>query len=79
MIRNLLTFTASCIFAVSEANLKPRDFVPNFKDLNAVVGTDFKKVSLEDYKGKYLVMIFYPFDFTYVCPTELIAFSDATA
>ena len=72
-------FTAGCIFAVSEANLKPRDFVPNFKDLNAVVGTDFKKVSLEDYKGKYLVMIFYPFDFTYVCPTELIAFSDAMA
>ena len=26
---------------------------------------------------KYVVLLFYPFDFTYVCPTELIAFSDA--
>ena len=37
---------------------------------------EFSKVSLSDYKGKYLVMVFYPFDFTYVCPTELISFSD---
>ena len=51
--------------------------MPDFKDVNAVVGTEFTTVSLDDYKGKYLVMLFYPFDFTYVCPTELIAFSDA--
>ena len=31
-----------------------------------------------DYAGKYLVLLFYPFDFTYVCPTELIAYSEAT-
>ena len=31
---------------------------------------------MKEYEGKYLVMLFYPFDFTYVCPTELIAFSD---
>ena len=36
----------------------------------------FKKVSLGDYAGKYVVLLFYPFDFTYVCPTELISFSD---
>jgi peroxiredoxin 2/4 len=35
-------------------------------------------VSLSDYKGKWLVMFFYPLDFTFVCPTEIIAFSDAT-
>jgi peroxiredoxin (alkyl hydroperoxide reductase subunit C) len=51
--------------------------VPDFNNLHAVVGTEFTKVSLKDYKGKYLVMLFYPFDFTYVCPTELIAFSEA--
>ena len=28
------------------------------------------------YKDKYVVLIFYPFDFTYVCPTEIIAFSE---
>lgn len=40
-------------------------------------GKDFGKVSLSDYKGKWLVMFFYPLDFTFVCPTEIIALSDA--
>jgi len=35
-------------------------------------------VKLSDYKGKWLVMFFYPLDFTFVCPTEIIAFSEAT-
>ena len=34
------------------------------------------KVSLSDYAGKYVVVYFYPLDFTFVCPTEIIAFSD---
>lgn len=42
----------------------------------AVVNGDFKQISLSDYKGKYLVLFFYPLDFTFVCPTEIIAFSD---
>jgi len=37
----------------------------------------FEKVSLDDFKGKWVVLVFYPFDFTYVCPTELIAFSES--
>lgn len=32
---------------------------------------DTKKVTLQDYKGKWLVLLFYPADFTFVCPTEL--------
>jgi len=32
---------------------------------------DIKKISLSDYKGKWLIMVFYPKDFTFVCPTEL--------
>ena len=56
--------------------LRPRDFAPDFKEVNAVIGTEFSKVSLSDYAGKYVVLLFYPFDFTYVCPTELIAFSE---
>ena len=35
-----------------------------------------ENVKLHDYKGKWLVMVFYPLDFTFVCPTELTAFSD---
>merc|ERR1712146_272101 len=33
-------------------------------------------VSLSDYEGKYVVMMFYPLDFTFVCPTEIINFSE---
>ena len=35
-------------------------------------------VRLSDYRSKWLVMFFYPLDFTFVCPTEIIAFSEAT-
>ena len=35
-----------------------------------------ENVKLSDYKGKWLVMVFYPLDFTLLCPTELTAFSD---
>ncbi|KAK2712013.1 peroxiredoxin-like [Artemia franciscana] len=52
-----------------------QDKAPHFEGM-AVVDGSFKKISLEDYKGKYLVLFFYPLDFTFVCPTEIIAFSD---
>ena len=48
---------------------------PNFAG-TAVVNGQFKEIGLRDYLGKYLVLFFYPLDFTFVCPTELIAFSD---
>jgi peroxiredoxin (alkyl hydroperoxide reductase subunit C) len=42
----------------------------------AVVGDgEFKKVSLSDYKGKWVVLFFYPADFTFICPTEITEFS----
>lgn len=49
---------------------------PEFK-LNAVTGDGekFTEIKLEDYKGKWLVMFFYPLDFTFVCPTEITGFS----
>ncbi|VDP83068.1 unnamed protein product [Echinostoma caproni] len=48
---------------------------PNFTG-QAVVGKEFKTISLSDYKGKWVILAFYPLDFTFVCPTEIIAFSD---
>jgi peroxiredoxin len=48
---------------------------PDFR-AQAVVDGQFKEISLADYRGKYLVLFFYPLDFTFVCPTEIIAFSD---
>lgn len=47
---------------------------PKFS-LEALVGDTFQNISLEDYKGKWLVLFFYPLDFTFVCPTEIIEFS----
>ena len=35
-----------------------------------------ENVKLSDYKGQWLVLLFYPLDFTFVCPTELTSFSD---
>ena len=35
-----------------------------------------ENVKLSDYRGKWVVLVFYPLDFTFVCPTELTAFSD---
>nr|YP_009397460.1 2-Cys peroxiredoxin [Dasyclonium flaccidum]ARW66646.1 2-Cys peroxiredoxin [Dasyclonium flaccidum] len=42
----------------------------------AVHEQEFKQVKLSDYLGKYLILLFYPLDFTFVCPTEITAFSD---
>jgi alkyl hydroperoxide reductase subunit AhpC len=43
---------------------------------DAVVNEEFKTVKLSDYRGKYVVLFFYPLDFTFVCPTEIIAYSE---
>ena len=53
---------------------------PEFK-MDAVLADGlFGSVNLSDYKGKkYVLLFFYPFDFTFVCPTEIIAFSDRNA
>lgn len=42
----------------------------------AVINEEFKEVKLSSYRGKYVVLFFYPLDFTFVCPTEIVAFSD---
>lgn len=51
---------------------------PDFKGV-AVVDGKFKTIQLSDYVGKYVVLFFYPLDFTFVCPTEIVAFSEAAA
>nr|QCI04985.1 2-Cys peroxiredoxin [Callithamnion tetricum] len=56
-------------------SLKVGDQVPNF-DATAVIEQEFVRLSLSDYLGKYVILLFYPLDFTFVCPTEITAFSD---
>ncbi|KAJ3312923.1 hypothetical protein HDV04_002580 [Boothiomyces sp. JEL0838] len=58
--------------------VKIQQKAPHFS-AQAVVNGEFKEVSLDDYKGKYLVLFFYPLDWTFVCPTEIIAFSEKAA
>ena len=49
---------------------------PEFSAQAVMPDGQFKTVSLSDYEGKYVVLFFWPLDFTFVCPTEIIAFSD---
>lgn len=44
--------------------------VPDF-ELKAYHNDDIKSIKLSDFKGKWLVLLFYPADFTFICPTEL--------
>jgi len=48
---------------------------PDFA-LEGVLNGKFHTYRLSDYKGKWVVLFFYPLDFTFVCPTEILAFSD---
>jgi peroxiredoxin (alkyl hydroperoxide reductase subunit C) len=50
---------------------------PDFKAVSVMEDNSFKEVSLADFKGKRVVLFFYPLDFTFVCPTEILAFSDS--
>lgn len=50
--------------------IKIGEKIPDFQ-LDAYFQDKIKKIKLSDYKGKWLVFIFYPADFTFVCPTEL--------
>ena len=49
---------------------------PDFSAQAVMPDGQFKTVSLSDYEGKYVLLFFWPLDFTFVCPTEIIAFSD---
>ncbi|EDK44547.1 peroxiredoxin [Acetobacter pasteurianus] len=49
---------------------------PSFKK-TAVVDGVFEEVSLEQYKGKWVLLAFFPLAWTFVCPTEIIAYSEA--
>lgn len=51
---------------------------PAFKGM-AYWDKKFQEISLAQFKGKYVVLFFYPLDFTFVCPTEIVQFSDKKA
>lgn len=57
--------------------LRINQVVPSFKLPAYIKGHkgDFKEISLDNYKGKWVVLFFYPRDFTFVCPTEIQGFA----
>lgn len=57
--------------------LVPGQKIPDFKvtaTVSVEKGKEFKPISNKDYPGKWLVLYTYPKDFTFVCPTEIVAF-----
>lgn len=57
---------------IEEVKLGQR--VPDF-EVDAFHGGEIRKLEISDYKGKWVVLFFYPLDFTFVCPTEIQAFA----
>ena len=54
---------------------KNNEPAPEFQE-NALINGEIKKISLSDYNGKWVILFFYPADFTFICPTELGELAD---
>ncbi len=52
---------------------------PDFTAQAVMPDNSFAELTLSSYQGKYVVLFFYPLDFTFVCPSEIIAFDKAVA
>ncbi len=52
---------------------------PDFRAWAVMPDDTFKEISLQDYRGEYVILFFYPGDFTFICPTEVIAFDERLA
>ena len=50
---------------------------PDFAAQAVMPDNSFEELKLSSYRGKYVVLFFYPLDFTFVCPSEIIAFNKA--
>ena len=76
------SFTFIVLLSLAMASLQragfPRGAAPQFSG-EAVINNKIVRLDSKNYKGKYLILLFYPFDFTFVCPTELTAFSEKAA
>jgi alkyl hydroperoxide reductase subunit AhpC len=59
-------------------SVQVQQLAPDFT-ATAVVGGGFKQIKLSDYRGKYVILFFYPLDFTFVCPTEIVGFDTKVA
>ena len=67
------------LLIVGGLTIAPRQNAPDFTVQAVMPDNSFATLKLSDYAGKYVVLLFYPFDFTYVCPTEIISYSEKAA
>jgi len=70
----LVAITAFC--GSGKASLVMQE-APDFTATAVMSDNSFEDITLSSYRGKYVVLFFYPFDFTFICPTEIFAFDDA--
>ncbi len=54
-----------------------RKKAPDFAG-NAYWNGEFKKLNLKSFEGKWVCLFFYPLDFTFVCPTEIVDFNNSS-
>ena len=75
---SLPSFALPAVAAETQRVAKVGERAPDFA-LDALVrtgkGFEFKKLALEEYHGKWVVLFFYPMDFSFVCPTEIKGFN----
>ncbi len=55
------------------------EYLPSFKGEALLPNGEFGSINLADYRGKWVVLFFYPLDFTFVCPTEIRGFNKSHA
>ena len=63
------------LVATSALAIMPRQVAPDFTAQAVMPDLSFKDIRLSDFKGKYVILLFYPLDFTYVCPTEITSYA----
>lgn len=71
-----LFLSLSLLLLTPATALRPREEAPGF-EAKSVQNDEFVDFRLSDWDAKWKILVFYPFDFTFVCPTELVAFSEA--
>jgi alkyl hydroperoxide reductase subunit AhpC len=75
-IQSVLKALNHCALETERMSVLVQKPAPEFHAEAVLADGSFKNVSLSDFRGKYVVLFFYPLDFTFVCPTEIIGFSD---
>ncbi len=66
--------TCACETGTAQSMPQVGQKAPDFSNMQSFHGGEYHRVSLSDYKSKWLVLFFYPRDFTFICPTEIQAF-----